>query len=251
MFHDDKMSLMVYEGYRPSDNWLTRNYEYFIIRFHPEHRDDVEECISSANWVREKTRLKYPHELPMKVTITLCRDIDEVDRLSNGRSSGNSLVDLTRADIFIVHPSWEGSWETYGELDNPFRRVLNHEYVHCPFWQDRFRAERYGGYTQDVLPCWFNQGLAEYISENYFPSWRSRVKQSVNEGRFNIDNEYAWGLYILEYMYETFSQEGVLGLVRSSAPSFWGAVKTELGVSRQDFELRRNQYLQCIFSCAL
>ncbi len=241
---------MVYEGYRPVDPWSTRNYEHFIIRYLPEHQEDVEESISSADWVREKTRSKYPHELSMKVTITLCSDKDEVKRLSNGRSRalGNSRVNLTRADIFIVHPSWEGSWETYCELDHPFRRVLNHEYVHCPFWQDRFRAERYGGYKQNVLPSWFNQGLAEYISENNFPSWRSLVMESVNEGRFTIDNEYAWGFYILEYMYETFSQKSVLDLVRSTNPSFWGAVQTELGVSRQDFERRRNHYLQCIFS---
>jgi len=227
---------MVYEGYRPSDNWLTRNYEYFIIRFHPEHRDDVEECISSANWVREKTRSQYPHELSMKVTITLCSDIDEVNRYSNGRSLGNSIVGLTRADIYIVHPSGEGSWETYGELDYPFQRVLNHEYVHCPFWQDRARAKCNGGYPDDVLPSWFNQGIAEYISENYIPSCRSYVRESVNEGRFSIDNEFAWGIYILEYMYEVFSQERVIDLVRSTTPNFWGAVQTELGVSRYDFE---------------
>ena len=77
------------------------------------------------------------------------------------------------------------------------------------------------------------------------------MKQSVDEGRFSIDNDYAWGTYILEYMYEKYSQESVLDLVRSTNPSFWGAVQTELGVSRQDFERRRNQYLRCIFSRVL
>jgi len=239
----------IYEGFHSSDNWYTRSFEYFIIRFHIEHRDDVEECLISANWVREKTRSMYPHEISMKVTITLCNDIDEVYRLSNGRSLGNSIVGLNKAEIFIVHPSWNGNWEIYSELGDPFRRVLNHEYVHCPFWQDRALAKSYGGYPDEELPSWFNQGIAEYISENYFPSWKTRVSESLKENSFNIDNEYAWGIYILEYMYKIYSQERVIDLVRSTTSSFWGAVQTELGVSRQDFERRRNEYIKNILSC--
>ena len=96
---------MVYEGYRPLSDWLTQHDDYFIVKYHPEYSDDVDECVSCANWVREKTQRKYPHDISMRITITLCRDIYEITNLSGGRSSGNSIVSLSRAEIYIIPPS--------------------------------------------------------------------------------------------------------------------------------------------------
>lgn len=234
---------MIYEGIRSYEEWFEQSNEFFIIRYHPDHISDVEEAFALANWVRENTQVKYPHCLGMKVTITLCKDRKEIQRLTREDRAGYSRVGLNIAKIFILTPSWSGSWDEYEKMDNPFRRVLNHEYVHCPFWQDRACAKIHGGYPDDELPRWFNQGIAEYISNNYLKSYEECVKESVKQRRFDINNEYAWGIYIMEYMYRKFQQNRVINLVRSESPTFNEAIQTELGVNRQDFDDGWKQYL--------
>jgi len=96
---------------------------------------------------------------------------------------------------------------------------LNHEYVHCPFWQERAQAKSKGGYHDEELPQWFIQGIAEYVSENYLPSYEKHVRRKIQQGLFDVDRPYSWGLYIVEYLYQTFQHE--LGLSYTELREGW------------------------------
>ena len=230
-----------------SSEWLTKYNDFFIIRHHPEYNNQLEETFRAAQYVREKTQKKYPHNLGMRVTITLCRDKKEIKSLSRRESIGSSSVGLQKAEIIILNPSWVSNWNGYEQLDNPFRRVLNHEYVHCPFWQERAQARLEGGYRDNELPQWFSQGLAEYISENYLPSYERHVNKKVQQGSFDIDKPYSWGIYIVEYMYQTFQQNQIINLVRSTISTFDKAIQHELGMSHEKFTEGWRQYLRTKF----
>ena len=225
-------------AFNEDDDWLTIENEFFIIKYHPGQKEDAEEALTCAMWVRENTLKKYPHNLNLKIPITLYSDRDEI-MAKEGVSHGISHVGRSRARIGILSPSWKGSWDGYERLDHPFRRVLNHEYVHCPFYIDLYNKGR--GYTKP--PCWFNQGIAEYISDNYNPSYFNRVRESVERGSFTINEPYTWGIYIVEYMYSEYGQDKVINVIKSSAPNFNGALMKELGVTPLKFEDDWRRYI--------
>lgn len=223
--------------------WFEQDSEYFKIRFHMEQRNEIEETITLANLVREKTQKKYPHNLGMRVTITLCRDKNEMNNLTGREIAGYSNVSPNKAEIIILRPGWPNNWDGYEQLDHPFQRVLNHEYVHCPFWQERAQAKLKGGYRDKELPQWFSQGMAEYISENYLPSYEEHVRGKVQRGSFYIDRPYSWGIYIVEYLYQTFQQNQIINLVRSTISTFDKAIQRELGIIYEKLTEGWRQYL--------
>jgi len=221
-----------------SDEWLTIENEFFIIKYHMGQEEDADEALTCAMWMRENTLEKYPHNLNLRVTITLYSDRDQI-KAKEEVCTATSHVDSSSASIGIVSPSWKGSWGGYERLDRPFSRVLNHEYVHCPFYIDLYAKGR--GYKNP--PSWFSQGLAEYISGNYLPSYVNRVRESVEQGSFTINEPYTWGTYIVEYMCSEYGQDRVIDVIKSSAPTFNGALEKELGVALLEFEDGWRRYI--------
>jgi hypothetical protein len=225
-----------------AQEWETMESEHFIIKYHPGYEDDAQKTLDCAIAVRERTLKMYPHELSAKVTIYVYSSRDDL-RTKKGVSTALSEVGYgdgtLEATIHILRPSWEGHWGGYEQLDDPFRRVLNHEYVHVPFYNDLYSKER--GYKH--APSWFSQGIAEYISQNYLPSYEERVQKSVQQGSFMIDEPYSWGLYIVEYMYATYGREKIVNLIRSDASTFEDALRKEPGVSPSEFENGWKTYL--------
>ena len=232
------------EGTTPPINLIqspTEN-EYFVIEYQLGYEEDAIKTLDSAMWVREHTMKKYLHDLGVKVTIYMYNSREEImaeegvpTAVTHSSYDGQNYT----SSIGILRPSWEGHWGGYEELDNPFRRVLNHEYVHSVFYKDLFMKST--GYKDP--PSWFNQGIAEYISENYTPSYEKKVREAVQSGSFMIDEPYSWGLYILEYMYKEYGQVKIVSLIRSTAPTFLDALKKELGVSPSEFEDGWQAYL--------
>lgn len=218
--------------------WETLENDFFVIKYRQGYEDDARKTLDIAMEVREITLEKYPHELGYKVIVKIYTNPDELKsctvRSEVGASSGT---------IHILRPSWEGTWCGYEQLDHPFRRQLNHEYVHVPFYNDLYSKK--SGYTDH--PPWFNQGVAEYISQNYLPSYKKRVQESVQEGSFMIDElideSYSWGLYIVEFMYTEYGREKVINLIKSDAPTFTDALKKEIGLSSSKFEDGWRAYL--------
>jgi len=225
-----------------SDEWLAIENEFFVIKYHPGQGEEAEEALAGAMWVRENTLEKYPHTLNLKVTITIYSDRDELTE-KEGAYTGTSHVGVSgassSASIGILSPSWTGHWGGYEGLDHPFRRVLNHEYVHVPFYIDLYMKNR--GY-KDPQP-WFSQGLAEYISDNYLPCYVNRVRESVEQGSFTINEPYAWGLYIVEYMYSKYGMDKVIDIIKSDEPTFNGALEAELGTNPLEFEEGWRRYV--------
>ncbi len=205
--------------------WETLESNFFVIKYHQGYEDDARKTLGIAMEVREITLEKYPHELT-KVIIEVYPNRDEL---------GNIAAICIGNTIKILRPSWEGTWCGYEQLDHPFRRQLNHEYVHIPFYDE----ER--GYTDP--PCWFSQGIAEYISQNYLPSYEKRVRESVQGGSFMIGEPCSWGLYIVEFMYTEYGREKVINLIKSDAPTFTDALKKEIGLSPSKFEDGWRAYL--------
>lgn len=206
----------------------TLENEHFVIHYFTGCEEDARETLDSAMWVREQTMKMYPHHLGFKVNIYLYHTPEGWAPLV----AAVARTDSSSAAIAIRCPSWEGHWGGYEQLDNPFRRVLNHEYVHAAFYKDLFSKS--AGYGDQ--PSWFSQGIAEYISGNYLPSYEKWVREAVQRGSFVIDEPYSWGLYIVEYMYQEYGQEKIVNLVKSTAPTFEDALSKELGVSPSEFE---------------
>lgn len=211
----------------------TLENEYFVINYPSGYEEDAKKAFDWAMWVRKRTMEKYPHDLGFKVAIYLNESREE------GKPIAVTHSGTTEAEIFILRPSWEGRWGGYEQLENPFRRVLNHEYVHAPFYKDLYTKRT--GYKDP--PSWFAQGIAEYISENYLPSYEKRVRESVRRGSFTIAEPYSWGIYIVEHMYAKYGQEKVIKLIRSDALTFEDALRKELGVSPSEFEDGWRTYL--------
>ena len=128
-------------AYGEDDDWDSIENEFFIIKYHPGQKEEAKEALTCAMWVRENTLEKYPHNLNLKIPITLYSDRDEIMG-KEGVYPAISHVGRSRASIGILSPSWTGSWGGYEGLDRPFRRVLNHEYVHCPFYIDLYTKGR-------------------------------------------------------------------------------------------------------------
>lgn len=209
--------------------WETSENDFFVIKYRQGYEDDARKTLGIAMEVREITLEKYPHELSTKVIIEVYPNRDEL---------GDMVICIGNT-IKILRPSWEGTRRGYEQLDHPFRRQLNHEYVHVPFYNDL--NSKKSGYTDH--PPWFNQGIAEYISQNYLPSYEKRVRESVQEGSFMIDEPYSWGLYIVEFMYSKCGQKKVIDLIKSDAPTFTDALKKEIGLSPSEFEEGWRVYL--------
>ena len=215
--------------------------EYFVIRYHPGHKTDAEKTLECATWVRGNTMEKYPHSLGVKVEIYLYDNREEIME-KEGHRCATSHVSVSDGvlKIAILKPSWEGDWCGYEQLAHPFRRALNHEYVHMPF---HYHLQSKGrGYTD---PCsWFCQGIAEYISGNYLPSYEKRVRKAVLQGSYTIDEDpYPWGLYIVEYMYGKYGKEKIVSLIKSDAPTFSDAIVRELGASPTELKCGWRSYL--------
>jgi len=206
-----------------AEGWLSIENEYFIVYYKPGYEADAEETLRYAMIVRNITMEKYPHKLPFKVEIFIH---------PQAIYSAVTHAVSTRAVIDIRCPSWKGSWGGYEELGDPFRRVLNHEYVHAVYYYDLYSKR--SGWKENVN--WFAQGIAEYISQNYLPQYIKEVRDAVESGFFISGNPYAFGLFIVEYMYKEYGKDKVISLIRSDAPTFWDAVKQTFGVSPQEFE---------------
>lgn len=209
--------------------WETLENDFFVIKYRQGYEDDARKTLDIAMEVREITLEKYPHELGYTVIVKIYTNPDELKSCRARLSSGT---------IHILRPSWEGTWCGYEQLDHPFKRQLNHEYVHVPFYNDLKRSE-----YKEQVPRWFSQGVAEYISQNYLPSYEKRVRESVQEGSFMIDEHYSWGLYIVEFMYAKYGQKKVINLIKSDAPTFTDALKKEIGLSPSEFEEGWRVYL--------
>lgn len=229
-----------------SKQWLTLENELFSVRYQVGNEQDAQMTLEHAMWVRDRTMEKYPHNLATRVTIQIYdtqREIkSDIGVLTAQTHSSYGLGANGReysSAIYILSPSWEGDWGGYERMDNPFRRVLNHEYVHVPFYKDLYSKRI--GYKES--PEWFSQGLAEYISGNYDPAYREKVQEAAQSGFFLMDDPYAWGLYAVEYMYEEYGQEKVINLIRSDAKTFGAAIEKELGVTPSEFEKGLRAYL--------
>ena len=221
--------------------WQTTQNQHFIIYYYPGYDNDAAETLNTAMTVREITLQKYPHDLGIKVIIYIYPDRST---LLAEKGVPTALAEVgsppPSATIYILCPSWAGDWGGYEQLDSPFRRVLNHEYVHAPFYIDLYTKP--SGYSDP--PSWFSQGVAEYIGQNYLPSYETRVREAVQADSFTPEAEpYSWGLYIVEYMYTEYGQDKVTSLIISTASTFEDALDTELGVSPSDFENGWKAYL--------
>jgi len=224
------------------EEWLSIENEYFIIKYHPGYEEDANVTLNTAMIVRNITLEKYPHELGFRVVIYIYSSREESGLIAR---CARCEVDSSSGTIHILQPSWEGHWDGYEQLDDPFRRVLNHEYVHVPFYVDLYSKKT--GYSESS--SWFSQGIAEYISQNYLPSYDRRVRKAVQDGDFTVNNEpYSWGLYIVEFMYTKYGQEKIINLIKSDASSFDNAVMKELKVTPLEFKDEWRAYLAEKFS---
>jgi hypothetical protein len=212
--------------------WQSIENQYFVVKYHPGYEVDAAVTLDTAMIARNTTQQMYPHKLPFKVVIYIYPDTSEFGR------TAVIYCDASSATIHIMGPSWNGSWGGYEQLDNPFRRVLTHEYVHAPFYFD-LSLKRVG--YQDPAN-WFDQGIAEYICQNYLPSYESSVRDGVRNGDFMVQ-DYAIGLYITEYLYNAYGQEIVLRLIKSTAPTFSQAITAALNRTPLQFEDEWRTYL--------
>jgi len=218
----------------------TLESKYFVIKYHQGYVDDARKTLDIAIEVREITLEKYLHELSSKVIIYVYLNRVEIQK-EKRVPTALSEVDPSNSQniIHILRPSWDSHWSGYEQLDNPFRRVLNHEYVHVVFYNNLYLKKR--GYKDS--PSWFSQGIAEYISQNYLPSYEKKVRESVQRGSFMISEPYSWGLYIVEFMFARYCKEKVINLIQSDALTFIDALKKEMGVSSSEFEEGWRAYL--------
>jgi hypothetical protein len=228
------LSFQIFVAPAQAQDWLSIQNEYFIVKYHSGYEADANVTLNTAMIVRNITLEKYPHALSSKVVIEIYANPQEL-----GYPTAVAVVDAHNATIKILRPSWEGSWGGYEQLDDPFRRVLNHEYVHVPFYIDLYSKPI--GY--DNPPSWFSQGIAEYISQNYLPIYEYRVREAVKNNKFTIEEPYSWGLYILEFMYHEYEQEKIVNLIKSNASTFDDALTRELNETTPEFENKWKTYL--------
>ncbi|MCW4019519.1 MAG: hypothetical protein NWF00_12725 [Candidatus Bathyarchaeota archaeon] len=167
-----------------SNDWLSKENEYFVVKYHPGYEADADVTLETALLVRNITLEKYPHSLPFKVVIHIYTGTEELGRNAVIYAGSSS------ATIHILKPSWTGSWGGFEKLGDPFRRILNHEYVHAPVYYDLY-SKPYG-YKDSA--GWFSQGLAEYISGNFLSSYEKNVREAVQGGDFTVDEPYSWGI---------------------------------------------------------
>lgn len=218
-----------------SDEWLSIENDFFTVEYQAGDEDEANITLDTAMMVRNITLEKYPHELNFKVVIRIYSDREDY-----GGHIAVADVNSSSATISIMRPSWESTWGGYETLGEPFRRLLNHEYVHVPFYVDLYSKST--GYAN--TPAWFSQGLAEYISQNYLHSYTATVQQSVQNSNFTVDEQpYSWGIYIVEFMYTEYGQKKVVDLIKSNAPTFEQAITDELGLMPSQFENSWKLYL--------
>lgn len=216
---------------QPSE-WLSIENEYFIVKYRLGYEADASHTLNTAMEVRSITMQKYPHHLPFKVEIYIYPSKEEIG------PTAVIICGSSSATIKIVTPSWKGGWGGYETLGNPFKRILNHEYVHAPYYYDLYSKTK--GYKDDL--GWFNQGIAEYISQNYLPIYEQQVQRAVKDDDYTV-TEYAFGLYMVEFMYSRYGQDKVIALIKSEASSFGAALRDVLGVAPLEFEDQWRTYL--------
>lgn len=236
---------MIFEGRLPQNNWTNIENDYFDIRYHRGFLEDAKNTLSIAMNLRESTYNLYSYRLSPKVRIKLYSSREEIKAVEDA-TTAISHTPLNNPEIGILRPSWDRDWDGYEQLDNPFTRVLNHEYVHCVFYDNLYRKNT--GYKNP--PNWFCQGVAEYLSSNYLPSYETKIRSKILGESFYIDCPYSWGIYIVEYIYENYGQEKMINLISSAATTFASAIEQELGCYQNEFNEEWKEYISEKFSSA-
>lgn len=129
-------------------------------------------------------------------------------------------------------------------LYNPFVQTLVHEYSHIPFYNKLYDQE---GWSDP--PGWLSQGIGDYIAKNYRPNYITAVDKSVANENWNFEEQpYFWGLFLAEYMYETYSPADVTSLIENNAETFSQAMTDTFGVTYTTFQENVKEYLRERFS---
>jgi hypothetical protein len=232
---EDLMIFAMHYGENVSDEWLSIENEFFIIKYRSGYENDAEKILEYANFARPVVMEKFPHNLAQKVVIYLYKYSEYQ------YEPYEAMANYSKGEIYLLTPSDQSVAGSCSEWcdDLWYQKVVIHEYAHIPFLRDLD--------LQDS-PAWFSEGFAEYIAVFFstssilqkYEGKLSKIKNMVKNGDGYLvsvgEDVYYGGAYIVKYMYEVYGQDKVVNLIKSNALSFSQAIIKELNVTSIEFE---------------
>lgn len=221
-------------------NWNSVQDGNLVVEYLDGYVGTAEHTLTALNWVQQHVQESFPHELSDPAIVNLCPSKEIMSREFGGRRGPIALVPSSGGRILMLDPAYSGPCGHHftkleEPLRNPFIQTLVHEYSHVPFYNKLYDQE---GWSDP--PSWLSQGIGDYIAKNYRPNYISTVDEAVANEDWNFEEQpYFWGLFLAEYMYETYSPGDIASLMENSAETFSQAMTDTFGVTYATFQKMR------------
>lgn len=128
------------------------------------------------------------------------------------------LAQTQRTDLVFLSPCAYEEHSTYYYYPDEYRRLVFHELIHV--------LEEYLSPNIEVVPNWWSEGLAVYLSGQwkYFDQFRFRLAvlqglcqnciPRLEEIRKDIKLSYDWGWTVVMYLEKVFGREMIQRIIR-------------------------------------
>lgn len=171
----------------------------------------------------------------------LVRELLRVDIENPSRPS--RIAQTQRTDLVLLAPSAYSTDSIYQYSAEDYKRLVFHEATHI--------FEEYLSSNIEVLPRWWSEGLAVYLSEQwkYQDELREPVIKGLKNGEIpsfesiqrNIKFSYQWGWTIVKHIEHCWGREMMLNIIRNCTD---GDVFKIIGETIRNFERRWRKYLE-------
>lgn len=230
-------------------NWQSIQDGNIIVEYLDGYIGTAKHTLSALNWVEQYVQDFLPHSLTDPAVVNLCPSKEIMSREFGGKRGPIALVGSSGGRILMLDPSYSGPcghhFEDLNEpLHNPFVQTLIHEYTHVPFYNKIYDQD---GWSDP--PRWLSQGIGDYVAENYRPNYITNVDDAIANETWDFEQRpYFWGLFLAEYMYETYSPTEVTALLENNADTFSQAMADTFGVTYATFQEDAKSYLRDRFA---
>jgi len=192
----------------------------------------LEKSFPSIRAVLAPDRKQYDHLVKELLGV----DIEKPSRPSR-------IAQTQHTDLVLLAPSAYSRDSIYKYFPDEFKRLIFHETTHI--------FEEYLSPNMEVLPRWWTEGLAVYLSNQWEYEDEFRVpvleglknKKIPNLGRIqgNVKLSYQWGWTIVKYIEYCYGQKTILNIVRNCMD---GDVLKMVEETATNFEKRWKKYLK-------
>ncbi|HQG81918.1 MAG TPA: hypothetical protein PLU14_00825 [Caldisericia bacterium] len=232
------------------DNYLVLSKDSIEVRYIEGDRQFAEETFIALKealiFLSDYFCLK---ELFPSIRAILVPDRSEYDRLVvnllgvNIRTPSDSsrIAQPQKTDIVFLSPSAYKDYSVYKYDPKEYTRVIFHELTHV--------FEEYLTPDIETTPVWWSEGLAIYLSKQYYEeeiiepvlkSISEKLIPDIEEIQNNIKLCYIWGWTVVAFIKKTYGKEMILKIVKECSNGNVFGIFTE---DAKDFEKKWKEWL--------